>query len=391
MASNEGRTNAVNAVPDSASDTAHHPLQPILPRQAILSPVSFSNGSLRPDPSALAQDPWYADSQWAAVDLASGTVPAQGSVPSTYDMDHLMDLDDIFTFTNDLIASETARSPNPPLLPDTAAGPTTTLWTISQNIFQPSLDYADFEYLRKQGCFDLPSQGTFHNMMCQYFRLVHTNLPIIAEDNFWSHWQGEAFDLGDFSFLVLRAMLFSVSCYLDADCLSALGFCGQREARNTFYRQAKLLFDFETEKDPIANARACLLLTYMTPGHNKLRVSSSWLLHAVRFARISRADCYYIFLDDDPQKAKMCKRLWWAILFRDRILSLGNRRSLQVHIDADSVWYEQDTHVLQPSDFDSELGQSPNHNLETQLCISKYANRSCLDSDAWLTCVANPS
>jgi hypothetical protein len=41
-----------------------------------------------------------------------------------------------------------------------------------------------------------------------------------------------------------------------------LGFESAKEARNTFYKRAKLLFDFGATSDPIALAQGALILTY---------------------------------------------------------------------------------------------------------------------------------
>lgn len=202
--------------------------------------------------------------------------------------------------------------------------------------------------------------------MVQYFRLVHPNLPIMFEDAFWRCFDSENGHVNQISLLVLRGMLFTVSCYLDAESLTTLGFSSPRDARSTHYRQAKLLFDFDIESDPVANAQACLLLTYQSPSHNKLRINLSWLNHALRYARIARADSYYRFKDENPLQAKLLKRIWWSIIFRDRILSLGMRRSLQVHLDSKSIWFDDD-HALQINDFESELGRSVVHSIETQV------------------------
>ena len=48
-------------------------------------------------------------------------------------------------------------------------------------------------------------------MMQLYFRMVHPNLPIVAEDEFWSLWHGDDFHLGQYSLLLLRAMIFAAT------------------------------------------------------------------------------------------------------------------------------------------------------------------------------------
>lgn len=70
----------------------------------------------------------------------------------------------------------------------------------------------------------------------------------------------------------------------------------------------QLLFDFGLERDPLASAQACLLLSYNAPNYNLLRLNTYWVTNAIRFAKIARADSYYRI--KDPVKSKLLKRIW---------------------------------------------------------------------------------
>ncbi|KAF7190102.1 Cutinase transcription factor 1 beta [Pseudocercospora fuligena] len=305
------------------------------------------------------------------------------------DFSHLTDLDDIFTFTgnsflpalppqtNDFPPISTYGQPGlhtTPLLP----GPVSPLNgghippRRSSAVHIPGLNPRDQEYLRIEGCFDLPPPHVLRVMMRMYFKMVHPNLPIVAEDQFWALWSGDEFRVGEFSFLLLRAMIFAATSYTELETLSSLGFVSKREARNTHYRQAKLLFDFGIEREAIASAQACLLLSYNAPNYNLLRLNTYWITNAIRFARIARADSYYRM--KDPVKSKMLKRIWWGVILRDRILSLGLRRSIQVPLEND---WDTEKHILQAEDFQSELGNSPMHDTETQLRIFEMLGTIC--------------
>lgn len=76
----------------------------------------------------------------------------------------------------------------------------------------------------------------------------------------------------------------------------------------------------------------------------------------------------------------MLKRLWWGVVFRDGILSLGLRRTL--HVKLDPTWEAvhgrlREEYVLHAADFDSELGVSPVHSLKTQLHLVELASVTC--------------
>ncbi|KAI5367585.1 hypothetical protein Slin14017_G026210 [Septoria linicola] len=324
-------------------------------------------------PSGFAWDPSIVDASSASCDFS-----------------HLTDLDDIFTFTGNsfmpAIPTPGQDFPLPQTYPPQHLSPTPLLPGPNRvlngaphipprrasTVQIPGLNPRDQEYLRVEGCFELLPPHVLKPMMRMYFRMVHPNLPIVAEDQFWALWHGDEFRVGDYSFLLLRAMIFAATCYAELDTLSSVGFVSKREARNTLYRQAKLLFDFGTERDPVANAQASLLLSYNAPNYNLLRLNTYWVTNAIRFAKIVRADSYYRI--KDPVRAKLLKRLWWGVIFRDRILSLGLRRTIQSPLSND---WDTDKHLLTADDFSTELGQSPVHDTETQLRIFEMVGTTC--------------
>lgn len=132
-----------------------------------------------------------------------------------------------------------------------------------------------------------------------------------------------------------------------------------------------MLFDFGIERDPVAISQACLVLTYYAPSYNVLRVNSTWLVTAARYARIARANTFYLV--DDTDRARTLKRLWWCILFRDRILSLGIRQPFNVELDAQLT---DERHILQKEDFQHDV-ESRTHNQGTQMRLFEIAMATC--------------
>lgn len=135
---------------------------------------------------------------------------------------------------------------------------------------------------------------------------------------------------------------------------------------------AKLVFDFGLENDAVASAQGCLLLTYCAPSYNKLRVNIGWLMNAARFARVAQADKFHSI--QDPTQRRALKRLWWCVLFRDRILSLGLRWTLQVALDPR---LQSEDSFLGVEDFESDLGQSHVHDRDSQLRIVDVVASTC--------------
>lgn len=285
--------------------------------------------------------------------------------PAFTDFSHLTDLDDIFTFTANSL--QPGRMQNEFSLPDGSSS-----WRF-QAIDLPTEQSV---YLQSQGCFDIPPEPVLYEMMLSYFRWIHPHLPILVEDRFWARWSGETFQMGDHSLLLLRAMLFACMSQVDNQVISKLGFASKREARQAFYQRAKLLFEFGTETDPLTLSRACLLMTYQSPRYTRLRVNTSWLKQAIHYARIARADSHRRFQNSDPDRAMVLKRIWWGVLFRDCILSLGTRRSPQINHEPESLWHREPESLVQ-EDFTSELGNSPVHSTEAQLRIIQLVGAMC--------------
>lgn len=181
--------------------------------------ISHSSGSPPSGDGRLWQELQPANFQWD-----QNVVEASSA---SCDFSHLTDLDDIFTFTGNsfLPALPTPGQDNFPLpatYPQQHLSPAPLLPGPGRPINGAAhipprrastvqimgLNPRDQEYLRVEGCFEMLPPHILKPMMRMYFRMVHPNLPIVAEDHFWSLWHGDEFRVGDFSFLLLRAMIF---------------------------------------------------------------------------------------------------------------------------------------------------------------------------------------
>ncbi|KAH8811351.1 fungal-specific transcription factor domain-containing protein [Xylogone sp. PMI_703] len=235
---------------------------------------------------------------------------------------------------------------------------------------------ADLNFMKSQGCFHAPEGHVLLTMMKAYFLHVHPILPIISEMECWRLWESDnpnSFRLGRFSLFLLQAMLFTSCSFVPSAVITKAGFKTVREARYTFYRRAKLLFDFEVEKDTVCISQGALLLSYHAPNDNKRRTNTNWLSNAIRFARISGADRY-----NDPdlprEQQVRLKKLWWCCILRDRIMPLGLRRPLQITKDSfKCATYKP----LDKEDFEDEIGYSKVYDEKTQLVLLSLLTPLC--------------
>ncbi|KAH7127937.1 hypothetical protein B0J13DRAFT_510400 [Dactylonectria estremocensis] len=229
-----------------------------------------------------------------------------------------------------------------------------------------SLSHHDVQFLESQGCFKVPGRQAADEFVRQYFLHVHPGLPLLDECAFWDMYypngvQGSRTTL---SLFVFQAMLFASCSSMSVETLRSLGFASMLDARGTYYRRAKLLFDFCGEQDPVSNAQGALLLSYNAAMRGQKRANSIWLATAIQLAQAAGAHQF----DCDPSETlegnNSLKRLWWCCIVRDRILPLGVRRQLHIPL-ADF----EDKSVLTEADFAQEITGSRVYDAETKASL----------------------
>ncbi|CAM1502789.1 Fc.00g075650.m01.CDS01 [Cosmosporella sp. VM-42] len=200
----------------------------------------------------------------------------------------------------------------------------------------------DIDYLELQGCFLVPRRDILDDIVQHFFLHVHPLLPLFNEADFWQMYgqRGAAnASTPKTSLLVFQAFMFASCNFTSAKTIKTLGFSDIRQAKASFYRKAKLLFDFESESSPIYIAQAALLLSYR-PSYATLgikRPNTTWLTTAIQNAEIADANHYTSFQSSSPatpqeerKHQNTLKRLWWCCIIRDRVLPLCVRRNIQI-------------------------------------------------------------
>lgn len=235
----------------------------------------------------------------------------------------------------------------------------------------------DVNYLEAQGCLRVPTREILDEFIQQYFLHVHPLIPMINEGDFWDMYgnSGSGESGEKMSLLVFQSMLF-VSCnFVSRASIKAMGFPSIRAARATFYRRAKLLYDFDSESSMVYLAQCALLLSHWSPNftHAFKKANSTWLSIAIQNAKSAEAHYYSAIPAFSPttnpaqyKKQNTLKRLWWCCIIRDRILPLGLRRSLKItrsHFDFDA------NPGLGYTDLADEVNRSKVYNGETKRCL----------------------
>ncbi|KAF4339003.1 cutinase transcription factor 1 beta [Fusarium beomiforme] len=199
------------------------------------------------------------------------------------------------------------------------------------------LEPDDVHYLESRSCLSVPAPDALDDFVREYFLHVHPGLPLLDEAIFWSIYSGDQEPQCEstISLFLLQAMLFaSCSCqFVPFSTLKSLGFTSRRNAREKYYRRAKvsrLTHKSGLGKDHVSNAQGALLLSYYAISQDRARNNSILLATAIHLAQDAGADQFHKRSDPKSPLTNKLKRLWWCCIVRDRILPLGVRRQLQI-------------------------------------------------------------
>ncbi|KAL4779227.1 fungal-specific transcription factor domain-containing protein [Aspergillus varians] len=190
--------------------------------------------------------------------------------------------------------------------------------------------------IRSQMALRVPVPEVLDVFTKHYFLYVHPFLPVVDEAVFWRKYRSVDAGSGKISTLLFQAMLFAASSFVPLEAAKKCGYDSLIAARDDLFRRAKRLYESGVEKDRVVIAQACLLLTFYTTESEHCKTNSHWLRLAILYAKKEQAHVYHRLPQSGlPSGRKMSdlKRLWWSCMIRDRIISLGVRRPLQITPD----------------------------------------------------------
>jgi len=133
-----------------------------------------------------------------------------------------------------------------------------------------------------------------------------------------------------------------------------------------------MLFDFEAEHDPFVTAQGSLLLSYYNDNSER-HLNTFWLSTAIQSARLVGAYQYENDKNLTQYDTQMKKRLWWTCILRDRILSLGLRRPLQIS----QSQFDFGSSCLSEDDMKEDVGKSEVYDAKTQLLLFRILIAQC--------------
>ncbi|KAJ5207467.1 Transcription factor [Penicillium cf. griseofulvum] len=207
----------------------------------------------------------------------------------------------------------------------------------------PKPSATDLQMLRDQGAFELPPVSVQKELMASFNMHCAPWTPVVDPK-----WLEES---------APRSMLLLQSVFLAGSRVSKAHL--DYGSSEVFYRRAKLLFFFGGCDDPLISiVAACLLHWYNPVGPEDVSTDTSgfWI-------RTAGAMAFQIGLHKEPapnaRDRGLRRRLWWSLVVRDNIISVGVGRPRTINL--------RDSDVLPPS-----INDFPVNNFKSQLFLAYY-------------------
>ncbi|KAI9826815.1 MAG: hypothetical protein M1832_005753 [Thelocarpon impressellum] len=220
----------------------------------------------------------------------------------------------------------------------------------------------DEEYLWKKGALAVPAIQLRNELLQAYLDYVHPYMPLLDWQQFVRAVEGNGAE-GQTSLLLLQAVMFAGSPYVDMRSLRSAGFTTRKAARKALFQKAKLLYDVDYEIDRITLVQSLLLMTYWYETPDDQKDTWHWMGVAISLA-------YSIGLNRNPEGSNMnvarkqlWRRIWWSCFVRERLVALAMRRPTRIRAE------DYDVPILTLSDFTVE---------------ALPENISCISSDCFM-------
>ncbi|KIW30399.1 uncharacterized protein PV07_06144 [Cladophialophora immunda] len=170
----------------------------------------------------------------------------------------------------------------------------------------------DIEFLQTRGCFELPNPEILDMLLNTFLDRVYPLYPIFKRRSFLESYRAQ-----QLPWLLLHSVCFAAVTFCEEDVLFRAGYQNRIEARLSYYRKAKALFDLGYHMNKIMVLQSVILLSFWGGAHNSYWNSASWIGAGVIIAESlgihrSMADTRLA-----PEDRSLLRRLWWILFVRD--------------------------------------------------------------------------
>jgi hypothetical protein len=145
----------------------------------------------------------------------------------------------------------------------------------------------------------------------------------------------EEYSQQNVSMFLLLAILTTVIQHVSIDLIQELGFSSRSIAQETFFKRAKLLHDFDIEKNQLRLLQGSLLLSTTHISHYMQRDYRYWLSNATYIATKMGLHRNILFQRLDGSTRKLFRRIWCTLYTWDVLLALNGMDTMRRFRDID--------------------------------------------------------
>jgi len=135
---------------------------------------------------------------------------------------------------------------------------------------------------KARGDCDLPSPEIQHELIRTYFAVIQPTYPILDRVSFARSYRSRE---SRPSLLLLQAMFMVAASHCSLDLLLQAGFKSRHDAKRTFYRRARSLYDSDFESNRLANIQATFLLQFYWDSPLEQKDAGYWLGASILLAQ----------------------------------------------------------------------------------------------------------
>jgi Fungal specific transcription factor domain len=167
-------------------------------------------------------------------------------------------------------------------------------------------------FLRARGYYDLPPPHVQTELIRTYFAVVQPTFPVVDRVEFAKSYDSQSPP----SLLLLQAMFMVAATHISFQFILDAGFKSRHEAKRTFYRRAKGLFDADYEPNRTVNIQAAFLMQFWWESPLAQKDACYWLNCAISLAQGCGMHRCTQKSGLSPSDRKLWRRIW-ALLVVD--------------------------------------------------------------------------
>ncbi|KAM0714047.1 hypothetical protein Q7P37_011011 [Cladosporium fusiforme] len=198
----------------------------------------------------------------------------------------------------------------------------------------------DIRYLQDRGTFTTLDETLEKQLISAFMSRFYPLYSLVDKDEVLELHKDQKLP-----WILLHAICLIGATFCDASIINKSGFESRLHARKTFYDKAKVLFDFEYEKDRVVLLQTVIMLSFWGPHMDNPWNPASWVGFGVTIAAslgMHRASSSTYATGKDKS---LVKRIWWSLCVRDAYCSALMGRPARIDMT------QCDTEALEPADF----------------------------------------